>query len=155
MKLTLLAIVLLLTLTNGCNSASMKPEVRILKKIDISKDWSTIKPSPPIETCKEVQYIAASVQDVHKWNIDAKNNQFIKPNGSYLKLDIKLVDEEGEEYILNEPSLGKGGLSLSYLPQNIENGIGLPKGKKFTSVILRASSDIKQSQITWRCIQNY
>lgn len=137
----------------GCN---VKPTVRqIADSIKIDKDWTEIRPIPPLAVSEQIQSISIHIPNLADWQIRPEDSSFVMPDGRVVRIEVQLVSTDGEPFNLQSIGLGPG-LMFSRRPENLNPTVSrLPKGKTFTTVRLRSDLPIQGGPVTWICITNY
>ena len=113
----------------------------------ISVNWLEITPKEPLRADRVVQEVVLYVDKPVTHPRDSW--ELILPDGSKVKPEVQLVDNDGRVYELNEPTrFTKPGSSEAF-----QSGFSarLPNDKTFRTVRLRSNGAFGVSKIVWRC----
>ena len=115
--------------------------------VTISSEWSEITPNSPLKPEREIHEVvldfAEPVTPIYEtWSIRLADGSIVKP-------EARLVDEKGNEFKLESPSLSSEGTGLSM--RDASHAEGLPKDRKYRAVLLRSGTPLKLSRVYWRC----
>ena len=133
----------------------MRPDVRpIAEEIRIDREWSEIRPDPPLKVSEQVQSISIEV-DLAGWDMQPGEGLFVMPDGTPVRIDVELVAADGTRFALDSIGMGPG-LTFSYLPPEIDaRESSLPADKQFTTLRVRSDVPLEGGRVTWICITNY
>lgn len=144
---------LVLFIFAGC---SVKPTMRqIADSIQLDKEWTELRPTPPLVVSEQVQSIAIAMPNLPDWEIRPKSASFVMPGGTPIKIEVELLAADGARFMLDSVGLGQG-LLFSRRPQDPSPSASrLPSGMAFTSVRLRSDQPLQGGRVMWICITNY
>ena len=110
----------------------------------VTPEWKNIGNSDLLRIEKENNYISVLLEP--QFQVDIKERGIRTPEDSIINPEIKLVDNEGNEY-----QLVFGG-GRSFENQNFINynfGVPLPVVKSYSNVLIRSNNQIRVKQILW------
>jgi hypothetical protein len=140
--------------TGGCG---VKPTVRqIAESIEIDKEWTELRPTPPLVVSEQIQSISIEVPDPPAWDMHPESRSFTTPSGESVTIEVELIAADGRVFSLESIGLGTG-LMFSRRPEQgaKPDASRLPPNMTFTAVRLRASRPITGGPVSWICITNY
>ncbi len=139
----------------GYYSYSLKAKERVVvENVSLTQSWQEFTINPPLTVQKipyqNLQNIRLYVEDREKWDYQNLPKQaFIMPDGTLASIDLELVDESGEVYMLDELSLGVG-LGFTYLPEKSDSLFSnFPKDSRFSLLRIRSETPVEISKISW------
>lgn len=111
----------------------------------ISSEWREIVPRQPIRVERQIQYMTLDVADpfepvYDKWSLRLGDGSVVKP-------EVQLVDENGNVYNLTSPALDNKGIAF--------RNSDLPKDRVYRSVRIRSDKPIRLTRIYWRCYNQW
>jgi hypothetical protein len=118
----------------------------IAKNVEVNSEWRKIEIKSPLQIKKQVQKISLSL-DGYKHNVDSDFEVIKLPDGTVLRPEIRIIDENNKEYPLKgccrtgdsvEFALDKQVISIESLPRNV----------KYKAVLIRSDKPFK-CDITW------
>lgn len=119
-------------------------EVVLGENILISSEWKNINSQKLIKADKEINYISILLEP--PFEADTPKNGIKDADGKIINPEIKLIDENGKEYLLNYSG------SRRYENSNYANyscDEGLPTGKIYEKVLFRSDFPIKAQKVIW------
>lgn len=113
--------------------------------VTISSEWLEIVPKKPLRVERQIQYMILDVTDSFEPDYDQWSLRL--QDGSIVKPEVQLVDEDGNTYNLTSPALDRKGIGL----RNSE----LPRDRAYRAVRIRSNKPIKLSRIYWHCYNQW
>jgi hypothetical protein len=118
--------------------------VVLIENVVIAPEWKEVGTPDLLKVEKDNQYISLLLES--PFEDDTRAGGIKAPDGTIIKPEIRLVDDEGREY-----SLHYGGA------RRFEDGVfvnyryeaNLPPDKHFAKVIIRSAASIPLRQILW------
>jgi len=121
-------------------------DYKVAGPVTISTAWVEIKPQEPLRPDRKVQYVIINIAEPM-----ISGNPALEPtkeDGTKVRLEVQLVDQNGYTYNLNEPA-GDGKAEIAR-GLGIDGSARLPKGTVFPVVRLRANTTVQCSSIIWQ-----
>ena len=111
----------------------------------ISSEWLEILPEKPLRAKRQINRVVLVISD--SYEPDYEHWALRLKDGSLVKLEVQLVDENGTTYDLRSPAIG---------PREMELGmLDLPKDRVYRMVRIRSDKPIRLSRIYWRCYNQW
>jgi hypothetical protein len=124
-------------------------EREIAGAITSNSGWLEIKPEPPLKPSKQSQYLVLDVATPYE--LESKSWGVRLPDGSIVTPEVELVDEYGNTFNLDRPSMFS---PTSHFTQRGFSTWNLPKDRVYRTVRIRSDKPIQYSRVIWRC-QNH
>lgn len=111
----------------------------------VSSEWLEIKPKQPLSVERQIQYLILDVADpfepvYEQWSLRLRDGTVVKP-------EVQLVDENGGVYDLTSPALDNKGIGF--------RNSDLPRDRVYRKVRIRSDKPIRLSRIYWRCYNQW
>jgi len=149
------AVVLTLLAGIGLGSCEMKPVVRpIADSIEIDREWTELRPDPPLHVSRQTQVISITVPDPARWTLRPATASFLMPDGTPIKIDVELIASDGARFVLDQVGVGTG-LRFSRLRPSADATSTLPGGAELTAVRIRSDVPLRGGPVEWICATNY
>jgi hypothetical protein len=114
--------------------------------VSIGSQWVEIRPSKPLRV--EREHNSLELELARNYAPDYQANGYRFPDGSLVTPEVRLVDQDGNEYPLRVGSLSN--IAIGYRSGPLGSREDLPNDKLFTLVRVRSNGQIDCSRIVWR-----
>jgi hypothetical protein len=111
-----------------------------------NSEWLEIKPDPPLKPSKRNQYLVLDVASPYE--LEDRSWGVRLPDGSIITPEVQLVDEYGNTFNLDRPSMFS---PTSHFTQRGFSMWDLPKDRVYRAVRIRSDKPIQYSRVIWRC----
>ena len=112
----------------------------------ITSNWKEIDIEKLVKVEKDINYISILLEPPYKTFTVGGGGGIKILSGEVVNPEIKLVDEEGKEYLL---AYGGSRLSSNKEYANYRYQINLPVDKKYEKMLIRSDVPIKTQKIIW------
>ena len=112
----------------------------------ITSDWKEIDIKKLVKIEKDINYISILLEPPYKTFTSSGGGGIKTPSGEVFNPEIKLLDEDGKEYLL---AYGGSRLFSNNEYANYRYQVNLPVDKKYEKMLIRSDTPIKTQKIIW------
>lgn len=121
-------------------------EIALENNLLITSDWKEIDIKNLVKIEKDINYIAILLEPPYKTFTVSGSGGIKIPSGEVVNPEIKIVDEDGKEYLL---AYGGSRNSNNNEYANYQYQVNLPIDKKYEKLLIRSDTPIKTQKIIW------
>lgn len=118
----------------------------LVESVTIGPEWQIFPLQPPLEVERVGQKIRMQPENVIDWV--EPHGALLLNDGSRIKIEIELIDQNGGRHALVPISIGAG---VGFGPARAEEGAGFAKNRQFVELCLRSSRPILAKKVDWYC----
>lgn len=112
----------------------------------LTSDWKEIDIKNLVKIEKDINYISILLEPPYETFTPSRGGGIKIPSGEVVNPEIKLLDEDGKEYLL---TYGGSRRFSNNEYANYRYQINLPVDKKYDKMLIRSDAPIKTQKIIW------
>jgi hypothetical protein len=150
----IIVILLSVLLAAGCKIFFSEPvqpaKVKISDGRQLDSNWLEIVPPVPLKTVGKIHFVGLKLPNIKGW-ADEKQQKLRLTDGSEIKIEVELIDENDRPTTLFPNGFGSGYVEFGMRTDDREKPEKsfFPIGAKFEKIRLRSDRPVTAEEIVW------